>query len=59
MRRVKTYLRATMKQEGLNHLLLLCVHKELTDNFFALSWPAALLVTQNTASLCWKVHVIH
>jgi len=31
MRRPKTYLRATMNQERLNHLLLLHVHKELTD----------------------------
>ena len=30
-RRLKTYLRATMNQERLNHLLLLHVHKELTD----------------------------
>ena len=27
----KTYLRATMKQERLNHLLFLQVHKEHTD----------------------------
>ena len=32
MRRVKTYLRSTMLQERLNHLMLLHVHKELTDN---------------------------
>ena len=32
MRRLKTYLRATMKQERLNHLLLLHVHKDLTDH---------------------------
>ena len=31
MRRLKTYLRTTMKQERLNHLLLLHVHKEHTD----------------------------
>ena len=31
MRRVKSYLRSTMKQERLNHLMLLHVHKELTD----------------------------
>ena len=31
MRRLKTYLRATMKQERLNHLLLLQVHKKHTD----------------------------
>ena len=32
MRRLKTYLRTTMKQERLNHLLLLHVHKEHTDS---------------------------
>lgn len=31
MRRLKTYLRATMRQERLNHLLLLHVHKDRTD----------------------------
>ena len=33
LRRIKDYLRATMKQERLNHLLVLHVHKELTDSF--------------------------
>ena len=32
MRRLKSYLRTTMKQERLNHLLLLHVHKEHTDS---------------------------
>ena len=36
MRRLKTYLRATIKQDRLNHLLLLQLHKEQTD---ALSLP--------------------
>ena len=31
MRRVKSYLRSMMKQERLNHLMLLHVHKELID----------------------------
>ena len=31
MRRVKSYLRSTMTQERLNHLMILHVHKELTD----------------------------
>ena len=31
LRRVKTYLRATMSQNRLNNLLLLSIHKELTD----------------------------
>lgn len=31
LRRVKTYLRSTMGQERLNHLLMLHVHKEYTD----------------------------
>ena len=30
-RRMKTYLRATMNQSRLNHLVILTVHKELTD----------------------------
>ena len=31
MRRVKSYLRSTMQQEHLNHLMVLHVHKEKTD----------------------------
>lgn len=31
LRRVKTYLRTTMTQERLNHLMLLHVHKDKTD----------------------------
>ena len=31
LRRVKTYLRSTMMQERLNHLLVLHMHKERTD----------------------------
>ncbi len=32
LQHIKDYLRATMKQERLNHLLVLYVHKELTDS---------------------------
>ena len=32
LQRVKTYLRCTMCQERLNNLMLLHIHKELTDN---------------------------
>ena len=32
LRRVKTYLRATMKQDRLNYLMLLHVHKDKTDD---------------------------
>ena len=32
MRRVKSYLRSSMTQERLNHLMLLHVHKDLTDS---------------------------
>ena len=31
MRRLKTYLRSTMTQERLNQLMILHIHKELTD----------------------------
>ena len=31
MRRLKTYLRSTMGQSRLNHLMILHVHKDLTD----------------------------
>ena len=31
MRRVKSYLQSTMTQERLNHLMILHIHKELTD----------------------------
>ena len=32
LKRLKTYLRATMGQKRLNHLIFLHVHKDLTDN---------------------------
>ena len=32
LRRVKTYLRSSMKQSRLNHLMILHVHKEMTDS---------------------------
>ena len=32
LRRVKTYLRSTMKQTRLNHLMILHVHKDITDS---------------------------
>ena len=32
LRRVKTYLRSTMGQDRLNDLMLLHVHKDITDN---------------------------
>ena len=32
LRRIKTYLQSTMSQDRLNHLLVLHVHKELTDS---------------------------
>ncbi len=37
LRRVKTYLRNTMGQERLNHLMVLHVHKELTDDLDLIS----------------------
>ena len=32
LRRVKTYLRSTMSQDRLNHIILLHCHKDLTDS---------------------------
>ncbi len=32
LRRVKTYLRSTMSQKRLNHLMLLHIHKDRTDS---------------------------
>ena len=32
MRRVKSYLRSTMTQERLNHLMMLHIHKDITDS---------------------------
>ena len=32
VRRIKTYLRSTMSQQRLNHLMLLHVHKSYTDD---------------------------
>ena len=32
VRRIKTYLRSTMSQQRLNHLMLLHIHKSLTDD---------------------------
>lgn len=43
MRRLKTYLRTTMKQERLNHLLLLHVHKDETSS----------LTVDNCKRVCW------
>lgn len=37
LRLVKTYLRSTMNQDRLNHLMLLYVHKHLTDNLDLIS----------------------
>ena len=37
LRRVKTYLRSTMRQDRLNHLMILHVHKELTGRSLILS----------------------
>ena len=37
MRRVKSYLRSTMSQERLNHLMILHVHKDLTDKLNLIS----------------------
>ena len=34
LRRIKSYLRATMSQERLNHIMVLHVHKHLTDQIF-------------------------
>ena len=31
LRRIKTYLRSTMSQSKLNHLMILNIHQELTD----------------------------
>ena len=33
LRRIKTYLRTTMKQERLNHLMMLYIHKDKTIDF--------------------------
>ncbi len=35
--RVKTYLRSTMRQERLNHLMILHVHRDITDNLDMIS----------------------
>ena len=43
MRRLKTHLRTTMKQERLNHLLLLHVHKEHTDNLSCVQVPKSFV----------------
>ena len=37
LRRIKTYLRNTLTQEHLNHLMMLNVHKQLTDNIDLIS----------------------
>ena len=34
LRRIKTYLRTTMHQDRLNHLMVLHVHKDKTDNIY-------------------------
>ena len=37
LRRVKTYLRSTMNQDRLNHLMVLHIHKNMTDNLILTS----------------------
>ena len=43
MRRLKSYLRTTMKQERLNHLLLIHVHKEHTDSLSCVDVASSLV----------------
>ena len=44
LRRIKTYLRSTMSEERLNNLMLLHVHKELSD----ISEVAQIFVSANS-----------
>ena len=50
MRRLKTYLHSTMGQSRLNHLMILHVHKELTDNLNLID-VANEFVTSNESRL--------
>ena len=44
MRRLKMYLRTTMTQERLNHLLLLHIHKDRTDSLSCLEVARSFVV---------------
>lgn len=62
LRRIKTYLQSTMSQDRLNHLLVLYVHKELTDsldlitvaNDFAADPEHRLSILSFTESDCYS-----
>ena len=47
LRRIKTYLRSTMSEERLNNLMLLHMHKELSDNL-DISEVAQIFVSANS-----------
>ena len=66
LRRVKTYLRSTMKQTRLNHLKILHLHKEKTDglnlhdigNEFARCSEHRLSVFRHFRTNKWLSHLI-
>ena len=47
LRRIKSYLRSTMSEEKLNNVMLLHVHKELSDNL-DISKVAQIFVSANS-----------
>ena len=53
LRRVKSYLRTTMTQERLNHLLLLYCHKARTDNLDMTKMANSLSANDRRAMFFW------
>ena len=52
LRRVKTYLRGTVKQARLDHLMLLHVHKDLSDNLDLTACANVFVSANEHRSLC-------
>ena len=52
LKRVKTFLRSSMKQTRLNHLMLLHVHKEMTDALDLIFCANDLFLVMNISNKC-------
>ena len=57
IRRVKTYFRGSMKQSRLNHLMVLHVHRELTENLDLIACANDFVASNKHRIRVWKVLV--
>ena len=57
IRRVKTCLRGSMKQSRLNHLMVLHVHRELTENLDLIACANDFVASNKHRIRVWKVLV--